>query len=209
MKNINLYYVHDPMCSWCWAFRPVYEQIIDALPAQVEVKMLLGGLAPESDAPMPQEMQAFLQDTWKKIMARVPGTRFNFDFWIRCQPRRSTYPACRAVIAARQQGGRHESAMIKAIQEAYYLRAMNPSNHETLVTLANELGLNGTAFALALSAGETRRQLEREIARGRSIGAAGFPSLILERAGSYQRLRYSYTDPAAVLTQVAELIRQT
>ena len=180
--SINLYYVHDPMCSWCWAFRPVYGQIIDALPAQVKVKTLLGGLAPDSDEPMPQEMRVFLQDTWKKIAERVPGTHFNFDFWTRCQPRRSTYPACRAVIAARLQGGRHEPVMIRAIQEAYYLRAMNPSDDETLVLLASELGLNREAFALALNNSETQRQLEQEIAQVRSIGAEGFHSLILECA---------------------------
>jgi putative protein-disulfide isomerase len=207
MMDSNLYYVHDPMCSWCWAFRPVYAQIIDALPVQVKVRTLLGGLAPDSDEPMPQEMKVFLEATWKKIAERVPGTRFNLDFWAQCQPRRSTYPACRAVIAARLQGDKYEPAMIKAIQEAYYLRAMNPSDVETLVMLASELGLNREVFALALNNSETQQQLEQEIALGRSIGAEGFPSLILESAGSYHRLRYSYTDPAPVLAQVTGLIR--
>jgi putative protein-disulfide isomerase len=205
----NLYYVHDPMCSWCWAFRAVYEQIIRALPAEVNVKTLLGGLAPDSDEPMPQEMKAFLQGTWKKITERVPGTRFNVDFWSQCQPRRSTYPACRAVIAARLQGDLYEPAMIKAIQEAYYLRAMNPSDDEVLITLADELGLNRASFTLALRSSETQRQLEHEMMLGRSIGAEGFPSLILERAGIYHRLRYSYTDPTPVLAQVTKLISQS
>ncbi len=202
----NLYYVHDPMCSWCWAFSPVYEQIVLGLPGKVQLITLLGGLASDSSEPMPQAMREFLQTTWKKISERVPGTQFNFDFWSQCQPRRSTYPACRAIIAARAQGESYEAVMIKAIQQAYYLRAMNPSDDETLLTLAIELGLDSEQFASLLNAAATQQQLEREIELGRSIGAEGFPSLILECNGQLHRLRYSYTDPAPVLAQIESLI---
>jgi putative protein-disulfide isomerase len=30
MKNI-LYYVHDPMCSWCWGFETTRQKIFDEL----------------------------------------------------------------------------------------------------------------------------------------------------------------------------------
>ncbi|MCW8882871.1 MAG: DsbA family protein, partial [Sedimenticola sp.] len=138
----------------------MYEQIVSALPANVTLTTLLGGLAADSDEPMPEAMSSFLQATWLKIMERVPGTEFNFDFWTQCRPRRATYPACRAVIAARQQGIKYESAMIKAIQQAYYLRAMNPSDDVTLVKLANELGLDARQFSDALNALGTQRELE-------------------------------------------------
>ncbi|MCW8889779.1 MAG: DsbA family protein, partial [Sedimenticola sp.] len=167
---------------------------------------LLGGLAPDSSEPMPESMRIFLQETWRKITVRVPGTRFNFDFWRECQPRRSTYPACRAVIAAREQGVQHESAMIKAIQQAYYLRAMNPSDDETLKALAGELGLDAEVFSKALNDPATQHQLEQEIQQGRSMGAEGFPSLILDYNGQLHLLRYSYTDPAPVLRQIDSLL---
>jgi len=52
-----LYYIHDPMCSWCWAFRPVWGEVQRRLPETVSVTYLLGGLAPDSDAPMPESTQ--------------------------------------------------------------------------------------------------------------------------------------------------------
>ncbi len=36
--------------------------------------------------------------------------------------------------------------MIHAIQNAYYLRAMNPSDTATLIELAGEIGLNKQQF---------------------------------------------------------------
>ena len=200
--TLTLYYVHDPMCSWCWAFRPLLEQIEAHLPPRVVLRRLLGGLAPDSDEPMPESMQHYLQGTWRTIQQRVPGTRFNFDFWSRCQPRRSTYPACRAVIAARWQAPQSESVMIRAIQEAYYLRALNPSDEQTLVRLADELGLDYERFATDLVAAETGRQLQQEIAQARAMGGDSFPSLILAR----QRLVHDYLDPRPVLRQISAIV---
>jgi putative protein-disulfide isomerase len=199
----RLYYVHDPMCSWCWAFRPVLARIVGALPTGVPLVRLLGGLAPDSDQPMPRPLQEYLQTTWHTIQQRVPGTAFNFDFWSRCRPRRSTYPACRAVIAARQQGAVFEPAMILAIQQAYYLRARNPSDDTTLIALAGELELDQGRFARELNDPATHRQLTQEISFAQSIGAEGFPSLILERRGRYHRLNHDYQDAAPLLTQLA------
>ena len=206
LKAAKLYYVHDPMCSWCWAFSPVLEQIVQGLPDRVELVRLLGGLAPDSSEPMPEAMREFLQATWQEIIERVPGTEFNFDFWSQCQPRRSTYPACRGVIAARMQGSRYESSMIRAIQQAYYLQAMNPSDDATLIVLARELRLDVEAFSQALNASATQQRLLQEIELGRSIGAEGFPSLILDYEGQLHRLRYSYTDPAPVLGRIGSLL---
>lgn len=199
----TLYYAHDPMCSWCWAFRPTWENIVKALPENLEVRRILGGLAPDSDQPMPQQMQHFLQSTWRNIQQRVPGTRFDFAFWERCAPRRSTYPACRAVISARKQSPESEEPMIFAIQQAYYLQARNPSDTELLIALAGEIGLEEAQFAADLEAAETHYRLMEEIAFGRSIGVQGFPSLVLDRAGVYRVLSYDYNDPEVVLAQLS------
>jgi putative protein-disulfide isomerase len=139
MRTMTLYLYHDPMCSWCWAYRPVSDQLERALPPEIRLEKILGGLAPDSDRPMPDDMREKLQRTWRRIHQML-GTEFNFDFWSDCAPRRSTYPACRSVIAAGYQNA--SDRMIDAIQQAYYLRAMNPSDLETLETLAEEINLD-------------------------------------------------------------------
>jgi putative protein-disulfide isomerase len=201
-NQTTLCYVHDPMCSWCWAFRPTWEQIQGTLPEGIGVQRLLGGLAPDSDQPMPQEMQRYLQRTWRQIQERVPGTRFNFAFWSDCRPRRSTYPACRAVIAASRQDPANESAMILAIQEAYYLQARNPSDDDTLVALAAELGLDSERFGDDLDSPDTRAEFRRQIGLARALGVQGFPALVLVRDDGVQPLRLSYDDPEVVLRQL-------
>lgn len=192
-----LYYIHDPMCSWCWGFAPVHEALIASLPADLPVKRLLGGLAPDSDVPMPEALQTRLQATWRHIQERIPGTEFNFDFWIRNTPRRSTYPACRAVIAARLQGERYDPRMTRAIQEAYYLQARNPSDATTLIELAAALGLDAQAFTHDLGSAQVERIFAAEREQSAALGAQGFPSLVLEIDGwrGLAPLDYNTSEP--------------
>jgi putative protein-disulfide isomerase len=178
-QNATLVYVHDPMCSWCWGFRPAFTQLVERLPHELKVRYLLGGLAPDSSAPMPAAMRAQLEATWRRIQATIPGTEFNFDFWRRASPRRSTWPACRAVLATRQLDPNKEEEMILAIQTAYYRQARNPSDDEVLTALAGQIGLDTQAFAALLHATQTRDALAQEIATARDLGVTGFPDLRL------------------------------
>jgi len=197
-----LYYVHDPMCSWCWGFRPTWAEIKANLPEEVEVKYLLGGLAPDSKEPMPESMQSDIAGYWRRIQKHIPGTKFNFDFWDKCEPRRSTYPACRAVIAARKQNPEIELDMIDKIQNAYYMNAQNPSDDSTLVAIAKSLGLDEQQFKTDLNAPETQQQLESEIIMGRQLGAQGFPSMILAKDGKAQYLPLDYNNAEIAMNMI-------
>jgi putative protein-disulfide isomerase len=202
----TLYYAHDPMCSWCWGFRPAWIDLRDMLPPQVQPRRLLGGLAPDTDSPMDEGMRHHLRDTWRRIQDRIPGTEFNYDFWEVCRPRRSTYPACRAIIAARRQGEAWEEPMILAIQRAYYLQARNPSLPATLIELAQELGLDGPTFHRALNDAATDDALQQEIAICRQFQLTSFPSLALEVDGSRWPIAVDYRNPAAIRDQIQTLL---
>ncbi|MCB1800997.1 MAG: DsbA family protein [Gammaproteobacteria bacterium] len=207
--DAELIYIHDPMCSWCWGFRPTFESLCAQLPRGLGVRRLLGGLAADNDQPMPAEMRAYLQATWRRIAERIPGTRFNHAFWTECTPRRSTWPACRAVIVARQLDPATETLMIDAIQRAYYLQARNPSEHETLIELADAIGLDANAFQAQLDAQVTRAVLDTEMAEARSMGADSFPSLRLRLADQYWPVPVDYTHCAPMLAAIRERMAAT
>jgi putative protein-disulfide isomerase len=199
----TLYYFHDPMCSWCWGYRPVSDRLFSALPAGVDLSKIVGGLAPDSDAPMPEKLRVGLPQAWQKIHDLL-GTEFNFDFWTECEPRRSTYPACRAVLAAGKQDRYDE--MIDAIQRAYYLRAMNPSDLETLEQLAIELDLDGDMFAADIRSPDVEADLQRQVSFARQSPIDGFPSLVLELDGSMVPITRDYADPRPTLEHVERLL---
>jgi putative protein-disulfide isomerase len=200
---VTLYFYHDPMCSWCWGYRPVSDQLMTRLPDGVRLVKIVGGLAPDSDEPMPQHLREGLPRAWQKIHALL-GTEFNFDFWTKCSPRRSTYPACRAVLAAGKQDGYDD--MVDAIQRAYYLRAMNPSDLETLERLAAEIGLDADSFGRDIRAADVEEELQRQVDFARRSPIDGFPSLVLDVDGQGVALTRDYKDPQPTLDHIERLM---
>lgn len=209
-RGAVLYYAHDPMCSWCWAFAPVWEKLKLTIKNDysdiIQIQQLLGGLAPDSDEPMPEDMQQYLKKTWATIQERVPGTKFNFDFWEQCSPRRSTWRACRAVIAARQQSEKFESVMTRAIQRAYYLNARNPSNFSTLAAIAEEIGLDRVRFSEELDAPETHAAHQNEMQQVRQLGIQGFPSLVLVRDSVAHGVLVDFSGIEKTLAHIGRLL---
>jgi len=191
------------MCSWCWGFRPVSDRLCAELPDSVRLVKIVGGLAPDSDQPMPPELLEKLPQAWTRIQEML-GTEFNFDFWTKCKPRRSTYPACRAVLAAGKQDKYDE--MIDAIQRAYYLRAMNPSDLDTLETLATELGLDNGRFASDIRSDDIEQALRQQVQLARNSPIDGFPSLVLERDGELTAVTRDYKDHRPSLAHIASLL---
>ncbi|MCB1876134.1 MAG: DsbA family protein [Chromatiales bacterium] len=201
-----LYYIHDPMCSWCYAFAPAWQALCESLPPAIEIRRLLGGLAADDDLPMDAALRQHLMDTWRRIEARVPGTRFNFDFWRNNTPRRSTWIACRAVIAARRQDVQHDLTMTAAIAHAYYREARNPSDEQTLIDLASEIGIDNVRFTVDLRSAGTQAALASEMGRAKSMGAHGFPSLILDLDGTRWPVAVDYRDPRTMLETIDTLV---
>lgn len=205
--DYTLFHAHDPMCSWCWGFKKTWLSVFDSLPDVVSVRLLLGGLAPDSDVPMESGMRSMLQSTWQRIEQTIPGTEFNHEFWKKNTPRRSTWPSCRAVIAARRQNENFEAPMIHAIQKAYYLDAKNPSDHDVLADIAETVGCDKAIFSTALNSDSVHEEHSNERAFATRIGAQGFPSLFLI---SPEKLAHpigiDYNNPQVILDQIDALV---
>ena len=131
---------------------------------------------------------------------------FNFDFWTQCTPRRSTYNACRAVLAAKSLDASSEERMVFAIQQAYYLQARNPSDFSTLVELADEIGLDAAAFEGALRGPEVAATLREELLWARRSPINGFPSLVLKTPQGLYPIALNYLDPAPMRREIEALL---
>ncbi len=201
-----LYYVHDPMCSWCWGFRSTWLQLQKKLNNKVTIKYIVGGLAPDTDLAMSVAMQELIQNTWKKIQQEIPGTEFNYDFWTSCQPRRSTYPACRAIIACKMQRPDLEKEMLLAIQQAYYLNARNPSDNDVLVQVAKTVGLDPEIFVRDINSEVCQKLFEDELRLVKELYVNSFPALVLSYEKNDSAITINYNDSGHMYQQIIDKI---
>ncbi len=201
----NLYYTHDPMCSWCYAFDAVLKQIELELPKSITAVKILGGLAADSMEPMPSSLVLSIQANWKRIEQTVPDVQFNFDFWKNNQAIRSTYPSCRAVLAAKKQSSHFEDKMIAQIQWAYYQNAENPSLDDTLINCAKQIGLDVKLFTVDYRSECINDQLHQQTNFARHLGVSSYPSLCLEIDKQIVQLKIDYNDANYVMEQIHKI----
>ena len=202
----TLYYVHDPMCSWCYAFKPTLDELRKKLNSNIKIINVVGGLAKHSNEVMPKDVQEKIENIWYEIK-RVVGTKFNHDFWKKCIPRRSTYLACQATILARYEN--KEDEMIEAIQNAYYLNAQNPSDASTLIILAKQIGMDEKKFEEDLKSQKIEDDLQNELNFRRSLHVKTFPSLILEYKKELYPINIKYNDHESMLSQIKNMTENT
>ncbi|WP_292996407.1 DsbA family protein [Nitrosomonas sp.] len=194
------------MCSWCYAFSQSWAALQQDLPRDMEIVYLVGGLAPDTTEPMPLATQAMVQQAWQRIEQTVPGVHFNWDFWSQNTPIRSTYPACRAVLAAKKQSAEAEPEMIRAIQTAYYQQAKNPSLPETLQGCAREIGLNEEVFIEDLKNPAIESELQHQIQLARSMDGYSYPSLRLVHNSTVFPIAIDYLDHRTMLNEIKTIV---
>lgn len=181
-EDAVLVYAHDPMCSWCYGFRPTWVGLRAMLPRTLSVVALVGGLAPDSDEPMSTELAEYLAATWSRVGA-VCHVPMNMAYWSQvARPPRSTYPACRAVIAAERIAGRGD-VMTSRIQDALYQEAQNVWREDVLITLAEEIGFDSEGFATMLRSDDVHAVHAEQRALAERLGMTGYPSLMLIHQG--------------------------
>ena len=195
----TLYYIHDPMCSWCYAFSDTFNKLINQLPSEINIQYICGGLAPNSDEPMPINMKESIQSIWHDITIKV-GTKFNHDFWTLNTPRRSTYLSCQACVSARVQN--KEKEMIKEIQKAYYLNAKNPSNEDTLIQCANNINLDIKKFKNDLYSNEILEIFKDDLQKRKDLNIYSFPSLVLQVDNEIHNINIEFNNSNKILENI-------
>ena len=203
-----LIYVYDPMCSWCYGFRPTWKALKSQLPEGLPVVSLLGGLADDSDVSMPEDMVKYLSRTWSQIEStcRVP---FNHAYWDQTPPPpRTTFISCRAVIAAERLAGRGE-AFAERIQDAYYTEAQNVWDFNTLCDLAEAFGFQRSSFADALMSDDVRAVHDEQRQLAERLQVEGYPSVLLIHQGQAYPIPVRHQGADVMLSDISDLLAES
>ena len=92
--------------------------------------------------------------------------------------------------------------MIEGIQKAYYLNAQNPSNDDTLIKIAKDIGLNEKLFEEDLEATDVNELLLNQIQVTKTMPISGFPSLVLVKKGNLERINIDYLKSNYIINQI-------
>jgi len=187
----RLVYVMDPMCSWCWGFAPVVEELAKrSARAGVRLDWMVGGLRQEC-SPLGEPSRERILAHWRAVNGET-GQLFNFAEGLPPGLVYDTEPACRALVVARSLAPRRVARFARSIQQAFYLEGRDVTQARVLMELAEAAGFARCCFAEAFDSAEQRAATRADFAWVERLGIAGFPTLLAERNGMLALLTNGY-----------------
>ncbi len=188
MIQHELMYFSDPMCSWCYGFGPVIEKLQESYADRMPLQMILGGLRPDEERPLPEKMSAEIAHHWEAVK-EMTGREFDFSFFEK-HPGfvYNTALACRAVVAAGRGDSPRPMQFQHALQSRFYAQGEDPTDVETFASVAEEVGLDPAQFREAYADDETESITRNNFAVARAFGINGYPTVVLhERDGENEK----------------------
>src|SRR6185437_9005868 len=177
MATPHLIYFSDPMCSWCYGFSPVVEEIRRTFGRGLPIRLVMGGLRPGTETPMTEEAKLEIGDHWTHVH-EATGLPFNGAGMSRPGLVYDTDPAARAVVVARRDGEEMAAQFLGRTQRAFYAEGRDVTKAETLGEIAEELGFEREPFLADWSTDEAKQETWRDYAISQRAGVTGFPTLV-------------------------------
>ncbi|MGO9446988.1 MAG: DsbA family protein [Thiobacillaceae bacterium] len=179
MAGRILWYFADPMCSWCWGFSPVIEQIRSAYADRLRISLVLGGLRPGTTEPLSPQAREDILHHWHQVHTRT-GQDFLFDGAMPPGFIYDTEPACRAVACMADITPTLIFPMLKATHAAFYASGRDVTQTAVLADIAAGLGVSEAEFVNAFDSHAARHRTSEHFRMARTLGVTGFPTLVLQ-----------------------------
>lgn len=190
MDTPTLHYIHDPLCGWCYGAAPLVKAARERLPVLAHGGGMMAGPARRQ---VTAELRGFVLPHDQRI-AQLSGQPFGAAYRDGLLNDTSAVfdsePPIAAVLAADAVAGRGLDLLAR-LQTAHYVEGRLIADRAVLEELAADIGLDAQAFAAALSASEgdaVQRHIGETRALMQRLGVRGFPSFVLEQAGSWRSI---------------------
>lgn len=213
-STVNVTYLFDPLCGWCYAAAPVLARL-QATPG-VQVGLAPTGLFAGSGArPMDAQFAAYAWSNDQRI-EKLTGQPFSASYRDNVLGARGTRfdsgPATLALTAVAQTDPARELGAFAAFQRARYVQGLDTTSPTVLAQVLETLGLQAAAAQVRAPDDALHSAMQRRVAAARAdmaaLGAHGVPQLAVGDAATGRRRVVGghalYGDLEALLRQIAE-----
>ncbi|HXN15050.1 MAG TPA: DsbA family protein [Usitatibacter sp.] len=172
---MQLLYIADPLCSWCYGFEPELRRFLERHP-EARLELVMGGLRAYNTAIMTAAFKDTLREHWRHVQ-EASALPFNDSLLARADFIYDTEPPCRGVVTARTLDPSKAHTYFGAVQAAFYRDAQDVTRAKTLIEIAGACGYETSAFAGSLESDALRLATRRDFETTQSLGVSGFPTL--------------------------------
>ena len=187
-SSVTIDFISDVVCPWCALGATALEQAIENVAGEISVELTYKPF--ELNPDMPAEGEQAVEHLMRKYgrtaddiaagkamqIARGEAIGFKFDLEKRTHFY-NTFDAHRLLLWALQEGRQVE--LKKVLLQGYFSEGQNPSDHQALVRLATEAGLDGASAQEVLASGAFAEEVRELEAYYRQRGINSVPAMVL------------------------------
>ncbi|HWB26488.1 MAG TPA: DsbA family oxidoreductase [Chitinophagaceae bacterium] len=180
----------DIMCPFCYIGKRKFEQALQEFDKRgaVEVEWHSFQLDPSIQHMPGKDVHTYLAEIKGKSRewslqvhkqltdtAKAVGLAYNFDIAVIA----NSFEAHRLIQLAKRHG--RGDAAEERLFKAYFTEGKNVSDHTTLLSLGEEIGLDRKEVAQMLTSGEFGDNVQADIEEARQLGVNGVPFFVFDR----------------------------
>jgi len=180
-KNIDLYYVTDPICSHCWALEPTLRRFVSQYGHYFNFHTVMGGLLEKwedfGDAANGISKPSDVAEHWKEVgvHSRMP---IDGSLWLD-NPIQSSFPPSRVYKVIQQRDNSLANTFLRRARESVFAFNLNIGDEAVLIDIVNKLGLDGASIVEEAQKETGRNLLKEDFRLAASLGVRGFPTIIM------------------------------
>lgn len=203
--DVEIIYVGDPLCSWCWGISPALNRLEKAAETNgIPYRIVLGGLRPGGGDAWNEEFKGFLKHHWEEVTARS-GQPFSEKIFDREAFNYDTEPSCRAVVVARQLKPESESRFFELTQHRFYVQNEDPNEVGFYEPICDQLGIDYAEFAPLFGSEEAKSATLRDFQLNRSWGVTGYPTVVFRKGEQLIAIARGYAEFEQMWAAVEQL----
>jgi putative protein-disulfide isomerase len=206
MEKDKLIYITDALCSWCYGFIPVMEEVHKKWKKQLDFVVMSGGMFAGSNEGPVGKVASGLGDEVKEV-AKKTGAKFG-DTFIKDilgngKSKFTSVPAGWAMTVFKKQFPHKQLEFMHALQRGIFHDGIEPSDVAGLAALAVPFGADADAFAKSMKKSKTMDETEDEFFSVSELGVEGFPTLAYQHDSELYFVSYGCSDLATVEKAIA------
>lgn len=185
MSKGKMIYIYDPVCSWCYAFSGVMQQIKDTYQDKIPFEIWSGGMVLGDQIKPIGELADFLKPIYKRIESMTPA-RFGDNYYQLIEE--GTYVvsselASVALTAFKELQPENAINFAHDIQKAYYHEGKSLNDIATFIELASPYGIDGERYAYYFQNADVLNKTNADFQNAANLGVRGFPTLLYDTGG--------------------------
>ena len=206
----RLIYVYDALCGWCFGFSPVMTRLAKKVEGRVELEVVSGGLRTGADVGPINEVAPYIKTAYKEV-EKTCGVKFG-DAFVNGTLAKGTLilnslPPAIAMVIVREQNPKLALPFAAQLHKAIYQDGMGTEDPKAYLPYLKAVGASDKDFLKKMADPNYKLRAEADFKRARSLGADGFPTLILEKNGKRTIITQGYSAYATVEAQLEQLLK--